>query len=223
MFIKTIKDKVVILFWKKHLTATQKCIFHKNTYVGRECIVEGYNLFAENVKIIKSEIGYASYFGKNTELMNVSVGKYSCIGPEVINVSGKHPISEYVSIHPAFYSQQMQIGKTYVNSQKYEEYSYTKNGFFNEIGNDVWIGARVTLLGGVTIGDGAVIAAGAVVTKDVPSYAIVAGVPAKIIKYRFDDEEISYLESIKWWDKDEKWIEEHADLFEDIKKLKEFE
>ena len=68
------------------------------------------------------------------------------------------------------------------------------------IGNDVWIGENVTIKDGVKIGNGAVIGTAAVVTKDVPPYAIVAGVPAKIIKYRFDDKKIQLLQDIKWWD-----------------------
>ena len=70
------------------------------------------------------------------------------------------------------------------------------------IGNDVWIGAKAIIRSGVTIGDGAVIGAGAVVTKDVPPYAIVAGVPAKIIRYRFDEELRKALLAAKWWDRD---------------------
>lgn len=81
------------------------------------------------------------------------------------------------------------------------------------IGNDVWIGNGVTILNGIHVGDGAVIAAGAVVTKDVPPYAIVAGVPAKIIRYRFDSEDIHKLLSIKWWEKDIEWMKKHEDLF----------
>ena len=70
------------------------------------------------------------------------------------------------------------------------------------IGNDVWIGLNATILDGVTIGDGAIVAAGAVVTKDVPPYAVVAGVPAKIIKYRFTESQIDFLLKFRWWEKD---------------------
>ena len=69
------------------------------------------------------------------------------------------------------------------------------------IGNDVWIGYEAVILSGITIGDGAMIGTRAVVTKDVPPYAIVAGNPAKIIKYRFDDKRIKELLEEKWWDK----------------------
>ena len=68
-----------------------------------------------------------------------------------------------------------------------------------KIGNDVWIGANAIIQSGVTIGDGAIIGSGAVVTKDVPPYAIVVGVPAKILKYRFNKEQIKELLQLKWW------------------------
>ena len=68
------------------------------------------------------------------------------------------------------------------------------------IGNDVWIGSDVLIMGGINIGDGAVLAAGAVVTRDVPPYAIVGGVPAKVLRYRFDEETIKELLELKWWD-----------------------
>ncbi len=76
-----------------------------------------------------------------------------------------------------------------------------------EIENDVWFGASCVVLKGVTIGSGAVIGAGAVVTKDVPPYAIVAGNPAKVIKYRFDEETVARLLAAKWWDRDMAVIE----------------
>ena len=81
------------------------------------------------------------------------------------------------------------------------------------IGNDVWIGARATILSGVTVGDGAVIGAGALVAKDVPPYAIVGGVPARLIKYRFSSEIINELLEIKWWDWDSKKLTQNIDDF----------
>lgn len=87
------------------------------------------------------------------------------------------------------------------------------------IGNDVWVGKNASIMAGVKIGDGAVIGAGAVVAKDVPPYAIVGGVPAKIIKYRFGEEQIDELLKIKWWDWSDETISERFDDFLDIDKF----
>ena len=75
-----------------------------------------------------------------------------------------------------------------------------KDLFETIIGNDVWIGEKVFIKDGIRVGDGAIIGAGAIVTKDVPPYAIVAGVPARIIRYRFDEDVILKLLKIQWWD-----------------------
>lgn len=103
---------------------------------------------------------------------------------------------------------------TYSDDEKYTEFKRQI-----EIGNDVWIGDSVLILDGVKIGDGAVLAAGAVVTADVPPYAIVGGVPAKVIRYRFNEDEIEHLIKLKWWDKSEQWIKENAHLFSNVKKF----
>jgi len=115
-----------------------------------------------------------------------------------------------------------QSGFTYVKTQKYDEFGEKKyDGYATKIGNDVWIGSRVALREGVNVGDGAIIGAGAVVVKDIPPYAIVGGVPAELIRYRFEKEEIDFLLKLEWWNKSQEWIAAHADLFEDIQKLKE--
>lgn len=97
---------------------------------------------------------------------------------------------------------------------------YIDNGGIT-VGNDVWIGSEAMIFDGVTIGDGAVIAARSVVNKDVPPYAIVAGVPAEIIKYRFSDEEIALLLDTKWWDIDIELLKPGMELLTS-NKVKEF-
>lgn len=97
----------------------------------------------------------------------------------------------------------------YFSDEKTEQSCHvSKNGGITRIGNDVWIGDNSIILGGVTVGDGAVIAAGSVVTKDVPDYAIVGGAPAKLIRYRFDGDKISKLKKIAWWN----WSEQDVAL-----------
>jgi chloramphenicol O-acetyltransferase type B len=81
-----------------------------------------------------------------------------------------------------------------------------------EVGNDVWIGAQALILPGVKIGDGAVIGARAVVTKDVRPYAIAAGVPAREVRRRFEDEQVDALIELRWWDWPEEKLREHVDL-----------
>ncbi|SCH02904.1 Streptogramin A acetyltransferase [uncultured Clostridium sp.] len=81
------------------------------------------------------------------------------------------------------------------------------------VGNDVWIGCNVVVLPGVTIGDGAVVAAGSIVSKDIPAYAIVAGVPARVIKYRWDEKTIERVSELKWWNWNDEKIKDNLELF----------
>lgn len=89
--------------------------------------------------------------------------------------------------------------------------------------NSEWIGDDVTFVGGVKVGNGAVVGAGALVTKDVPPYAIVGGIPAKVIRYRFTPEQIEFLISNNWWDKPNEWLRSNVGLFGSIEKYIDFE
>ncbi len=91
------------------------------------------------------------------------------------------------------------------------------------IGNDVWIGTQCTILTGVTIGDGAIVAANSVVTSDVPPYAIVGGTPARVLKYRFSQELIDKMLLLKWWDWDIKKIERNKEFFYDDLSVSSFD
>lgn len=123
---------------------------------------------------------------------DVKIGNYSQLGAYVSCHSRNHPI-DYLSIYQgrALFSGQL---KTLRSDSPVE------------IGSDVWIGHGATILSGVSVGNGAIIAAGAVVNRNVPAYAIVGGVPAKLIKYRFDEDTIAKIEKLNWW------LEEPGDL-----------
>ena len=185
-------------------------VFDKNTRL------EGTNMICNDSCIAGSSLGRCSYVGCDCYIPKTKIGRYCSIAQGVRVVMGNHPVSQFVSTHGAFYSKDFFV--SYTKKQKYKEYSYADENeeFFVEIGNDVWIGSDVLILNGIKIGDGAVIAAGAVVVKDVEPYAVVGGVPAKHIKYRFNESQREFLLKIKWWDSTEDKISQNADLFENI-------
>ena len=164
--------------------------------------------------------GYGSYMGANNSIYG-EVGRYCSIGNYVRVVKGNHPTTGFVSTHPSFFSTQMQSGFTYVDAALFPEFIYSDEvkKTIVQIGHDVWIGDNALIMQGISIGNGAVIAAGAVVTKDVPPYSIVAGVPARVIRYRFDDEQRKKLEEIRWWDRPESWIKQNAQKFGNIEEF----
>ena len=175
------------------------------------CKFNNYNTIYKFARIRNSEFGDFSYVARNSQIYNTKVGKFTCIGPNVNTGMGAHPSSEFVSSHPLFYSTLGQSsGLIIVEKNLFEEFPST------EIGHDVWIGNNAIIKYGVKIGDGAIIGAGAVVTKDVEPYSIVGGVPAKIIKYRFSQDEIEYLVAFKWWDKDLEWMKSNKHKFQNI-------
>ena len=200
-----------------------KVTFSFSVNISPNTSFEGMNKIYEKTYFTGS-IGFGSYISHHCRL-NASIGRFTSIGPFVNSNSGRHPyLYPYATTSPAFFSLQKQNGNTFALKQMFDEFIYADNE--NKRGvcieNDVWIGQNVFIVGGVKINDGAVVLAGSVVTKDVPPYAIVGGVPAKIIKYRYDEETISFLLKIKCWNNDITWFKNNLELLCDIDKLKRY-
>lgn len=152
--------------------------------------------FYRPFRICDAVVGDYSYIARNALIDQTSIGKFCSIGPNFVSGKGLHPTTS-VSTAPMFYSTLRQNGMTLVAENKFEEIKRVT------IGNDVFIGANVFVRDGVVIGDGAIVAAGAVVVDDVPPYAIVGGVPARVIRMRMSDDQIEKMLKIKWWDFDD--------------------
>ncbi|MFO7825998.1 MAG: CatB-related O-acetyltransferase [Cyclobacterium sp.] len=155
-------------------------------------------------KLKNSHIGKYSRINPKCKLANTTIGNFCAIGEGTRIGLGRHPLN-YISTHSIFYKPN-NLKNSWVKPIDLEIFPII-------IGNDVWVGMDSVILDGVKIGDGAVIGARTVVTKDVPPYAIVVGSPAKVIKYRFDAPVIERLLKIKWWHFNDDKITRHIQLF----------
>lgn len=195
--------------WRYAKIMYPEVVFAKGSYADENC------KFGRNTKVYKNallsrvQLGDCSYIGGDSILKNCTVGKFCAIGPDVRIGIGMHPVKDVISTYPGFYSPYASGVVSYNIDQSISESRPV------HINNDVWIGLRSIILDGVTIGDGAIIAAGSVVTKDVDPYSIVGGVPAKLIRERYSKEEANELVNFAWWDKDNAFIQKHSKLFLD--------
>lgn len=153
-----------------------------------------FNTLHDNVQLVNSRLGKMTYIASGSTVQNTSIGAFCSIGPGCRIGLGTHPTKDYVSTHPAFFSASKQSQVTFADHDYFIEHQNIS------IGNDVWIGANVIIIDGVTIGNGAIIAAGAVVAKDIPPFAIAGGIPAKVIRFRFDPTQIEAIQKSKWWE-----------------------
>lgn len=205
--IKRIAKFLVCL--KNKIVFHSRCKIRLSNIFRGKTVFEGKNGLGSSNCIIKSSFGYGTLIGDRNFLDRIKTGRFCSIGSEIKIVSSAHPTEVFVSTHPAFYSHRYN-SLSYVCKEKFSGILMCDDNFSVVAGNDVWIGDRVLIKGGVRIGDGAVIGMGAVVTKDVPPYAVVGGVPARIIKMRFSENQISELLSQNIWEKPIEWIEENA-------------
>jgi acetyltransferase-like isoleucine patch superfamily enzyme len=165
------------------------------------------------VFIAGSNIGDYTYIEVGSRISAADVGKFCSIAPYAMVGLVEHPVRRFVSTHPMFYRRLPAFGYDLVTEDRHQELRRTS------IGNDVWIGVHACIRGGTGVGDGAVIGAGAVVTTDVPPYAIYGGVPARLIRYRFAPDVIEHLLAFKWWDRDVAWLREHIEDMQDVDRL----
>lgn len=160
-----------------------------------------------------SKVGSYSYIAPYSTVANAVIGRFCSIGPGCRIGPGRHPSREFVSTSPVFFSTNPSCGTTFVECDGFQENVETR------IGHDVWIGANAVVVGGVTVGDGAIIGAGAVVVRDVPPYAIYGGVPARLLRYRFDPADMRALAELEWWNRDTEWLRKNSSLFSSISRL----
>ena len=185
---------------KKHISATVL-----NTKIDKTASVR------QHCRIYDSMLGRYSYVARNTLIQNAEIGAFCSIS-EGCNIGMPSHPTTMVSTSPVF-----------LNGNNYLLANFSNHPFDDcpktHIGNDVWVGAGAKIKSGLIIGNGSIIAAGAVVTKNVPPYSIVGGVPARVIRYRFDEKTASELERTKWWDWSDEKIKSNGIYFNNPKEL----
>lgn len=178
----------------------RKPVSIKNSTISKDAAV------GNGAQIVDSTVGKYTYIYES-KLIATDVGSFCSIAADCTIGGGSHPC-DWVSSSPVFYSGKNCMRKNF-SANEYDEYKRTR------IGNDVWIGSKCLIKGGVKIEDGAIVGMGSVVTHDIPAYEIWAGNPAKRIRKRFDDSTIDKLLDLKWWNMGDEILEDIGKYFND--------
>lgn len=204
--MKIVFCKNVEAIFKKHkiyMSPSQKYdrVINKEINISRKFSSEPYCSYNNGFSVVS--LGSFSYFNSVVPAndLNMSVGRYCSIGDNLSILGINHPIDRFTTSSVS-YDNRANICRDLLEDSnfKQKENPNISNDKSIVIGNDVWIGSKVTLSRGIKINDGAIIASGSIVTKDVPPYAIVGGIPARILKFRFNSDIIYELQKSRWWE-----------------------
>jgi len=161
----------------------------------RDATLGRFTEIKERVAFSDSQLGDYSYVERQAEVIYAKIGKFCCIAANARINALEHPL-ERVSQHKMTY----RANEYFLGAKLDSEFRARRQGRLVETGNDVWIGHGAIIKPGVKIGHGAAVAAGAIVTRDVPAYAIVAGVPARFLRWRFEPKVSARIIALAWWD-----------------------
>jgi phosphonate metabolism protein (transferase hexapeptide repeat family) len=186
---------------------TERAFVHP-TAVVKASTLGRYTEIGAGSQVSNSTIGDYSYAVENTQIAFATIGKFANIASHVRIYASKHPM-ELASLHHFTYRSSWYFDDVEDNRDFFEWRASSPIS----IGHDTWIGHGAVIMPGVTIGNGAVVGSNAVVTRDVPPYAIAVGVPAKVVRMRFDESTIARLEKLAWWDWPHDTLRERLDDF----------
>ena len=222
---KTMKGFVGVGSVVKNTLGAESCKIYANCRVFDSELLP-HSTVGDFSTVRESVIGEHSTIQRYGDIWGLELGRYSCVGRmctiQECKIGSFCALADYLTIgcddhdykmittHPFWHDSSWGISDDVEFSKQYREKEYEQPC---EIGNDVWFGAGVIVCRNVRIGDGCVIGAGAVITKDIPPYSVVVGTPGRVIKKRFSDEMINRLEKCKWWDLPLEVIKRNIDLF----------
>lgn len=194
---------------KGEVKIESNCSIEKSILSGKIEVGEGCKINQINLNGFIKVGRYTSLMGPNSDLttnydLPIEIGNFCSIARNVSFQTFNHNSNKVTTYF---------IGRN-LFKEKWENETFSKGGITLE--NDIWVGAHSVILGGVKISNGAVVAANSVVNKDIPPYAVVAGVPAKIIDYRFPEQIIEKLLESKWWDWENEKLKRNKEFFESV-------